>query len=110
MKRKSRRPAPSRGLAIALVFVCVVASLVAISLALKGYLVVRASRFDGTHQFILRANGPDKTSFIAFNPDTKSVTELSVLGSMPHPVLLADASVEYSSTGSPMSLADTLIS
>lgn len=68
-------------LRIAYVFILCIVLLVAGGFLLKLFLVLRASTFDGTHQYILEIDeGNRKGALVSFNPNSSVVTILHVSG------------------------------
>lgn len=79
MRRSSRQAGNS--LQIAFIFVCTIVLLFIAGMFLKLFLVLRASTFDGQHQYIVEITGNNDTdAFVAFNPLGKSVNMLKVSG------------------------------
>lgn len=79
--RRSKRNAIQFGeksLSIALFFILIVVLLIGLSIALKIYLLFKAAKFDGEHQFIFEIHAPSQNQLISFNPDTNSAVVLSI--------------------------------
>lgn len=68
-------------LAIAFIFICSIVLLLLGGLLLKLFLVLRASTFDGVHQYIVEVDESlQKGALVAFNPSNKTVTVLTITG------------------------------
>lgn len=79
MRRSSHHAGNS--LQIAFIFVCSIVLLFIAGMLLKFFLVLNASTFDGTHQYIVAIKGEDsQTVFVSYNPSGKSVNVLRVKG------------------------------
>lgn len=78
MRRSARN---GSSLYIAFIFVCCIALLFVAGIILKLFLVLRASTFDGTHQYIVAVTGnSNQDAIISYNPQARSVVMLSVNG------------------------------
>lgn len=79
MRHASRHTGNS--LTIALFFVCCIVLLIVGGLFLKLFLVLRASSFDGMHQYIVEIDeSHQKGMLVSFDPAAKSLTLLTVHG------------------------------
>lgn len=79
MRRSSNHSGNS--LKIALIFTCCIVLLIAGGFLLKLFLILRASTFDGVHQYIVEIDeSHQKGMIVAFNPSSKSVVTLHVNG------------------------------
>src|SRR5579872_3823711 len=68
-------------LRIALIFILCIFLLISGGVLLKLFLVLRASTFDGIHQYIVEIDeSHQKGMLVAFNPSAKSVSILSITG------------------------------
>ena len=76
-----RQHSKENSLAIAFIFICSIAPLLIGGLLLKLFLVLRASTFDGVHQYIVEVDeSHQKGALVAFNPSNKTVTLLTITG------------------------------
>lgn len=65
-------------LRLAGLFVVVVFGLIIISGLFKLLLIVKESRFDGSHNFIVSLVGKDKTQIVSFSPQSRAVSILDI--------------------------------
>ncbi len=72
-----------KSLSIALFFILLVALLVGLSIALKIFLLFKAAKFDGEHQFILELHTPSQKQLLSFSPDTNTISVLSLKDTPP---------------------------
>lgn len=83
MRRSSQKSGNS--LKIALIFFCLIFLLIVGGILLKLFLILQLSTYDGSHQYILEVDESNqKGELIAFLPQTKSVTILTISGSVDH--------------------------
>ncbi|HEX7042454.1 MAG TPA: LytR C-terminal domain-containing protein [Patescibacteria group bacterium] len=78
--RKSRKRSIKLGeksLSIAFFFLILVGLLISLSILLKLFLIFRAAKFDGSHQFIAEIQAPGQDELLSLDPDTNSATILS---------------------------------
>ncbi|HSD98867.1 MAG TPA: LytR C-terminal domain-containing protein [Patescibacteria group bacterium] len=79
MRRSSYHSGNS--LKIAFIFICCILLLIAGGFLLKLFLVLRASTFDGVHQYILEIDeNREHGALVAFSPATSSITMLQING------------------------------
>jgi hypothetical protein len=69
-------------LGLAGLFVLLVLGLIVLSLLLKVFFVFKDSRFDGSHNFIISFVGPTQTKLVSFNPQSKTMTVVSISKSL----------------------------
>jgi len=65
-------------LRLAGIFIVVVLGLIVISGLFKLVLIVKESKFDGSHNFIVSFVGKDKTQIVSFSPQSRTVSILDV--------------------------------
>lgn len=84
--RKKVREQRGHSLKTLFIFCVAVAVLVFGSLSLKALQVIKASRFDGSHQFTLAIFHPESknTEVISFNPGGRTISVLQLTGEVPH--------------------------
>jgi hypothetical protein len=75
MKRKKQE---SSNLKLAGIFVVFVLGLIILSTLFKFFLIVKTSRFDGTHNFIVNFAGDKSSRIVAFSPQGKSLSILDI--------------------------------
>lgn len=75
IKRKKHE---SSNLKLAGVFTILVVGLIILSTFFKFFLIVKASHFDGTHNFIVSFVGEREGKIVAFSPQSKSLSILNV--------------------------------
>ncbi len=85
MRRKRSTQLGEKSLSIALFFVLLVVLLVGLSVALKIFLLFKAAKFDGQHQFILELHAPSQNQLLSFDPDMNSAVVLSLKGQVASP-------------------------
>jgi len=68
----------SKNLRLAGLFLVLVLGLIVLSVFFKCLLIVKASRFDGSHNFIVAFVGQNKTKVASFSPKNKSLSLLDV--------------------------------
>ena len=79
MKRSSKKTGNS--LRIAFIFLCIIALLIAGGVFLKLFLILRASTFSPSHQYILEVDESNqKGALIAFLPASRSVVTINISG------------------------------
>jgi hypothetical protein len=78
IKRKKQE---NSNLKLAGIFVVFVLGLIVLSTFFKLFLIVRSSRFDGTHNFIVNFAGEKNSRIVAFSPKNKSLSILDVSNS-----------------------------
>jgi hypothetical protein len=75
IKRKKQE---NSNLKLAGLFVVFVLGLIILSTFLKFFLIVKSSRFDGTHNFIVNFTGEGNSKIVAFSPQNKSLSILDI--------------------------------
>lgn len=75
IKRKKQEDS---NLKLAGAFVVFVLGLIILSTLFKFFLIVKSSKFDGTHNFIVNFNGEGKDRLVAFSPKNKSLSILEI--------------------------------
>jgi hypothetical protein len=74
---KRKKPENSN-LKLAGLFVVLVLSLIILSILFKFFLIVKTSKFDGTHNFIVSFIGQKSSRVVAFSPQGKSLSILDI--------------------------------
>jgi hypothetical protein len=69
-------------LGLAGLFVLLVFCLIILSLLLKVFFVIRDSKFDGSHSFIVGFVGSSKTKLVSFNPQGKTMFVVNIDGAL----------------------------
>jgi len=77
IKRKKQE---NSNLKLAGLFLVFVLGLIILSTFLKFFLIVKSSRFDGTHNFIVSFVGEGNSKVVSFSPKNKSLSILNVKG------------------------------
>lgn len=77
MRKRQENPNSFRTL---LIFCVVVTILILISLSIKAFTIIKASKFDGSHRFTLVINyeGNKKTEILSFDPKNKTISKAEV--------------------------------
>lgn len=75
IKRKKRTDS---NLKLAGIFLIFVLGLIIISIVLKFLLIVKTSKFDGTHSFIVSLMGENSSRIVAFSPQNNSLSVLNI--------------------------------
>ncbi len=81
MKKKSAEPQDSKSLKTFFLYSALVCILIFVALAIKAFFIIKASTFDGTHQFIIAVVNKDQVKeVIAFQPDPPSFARVAING------------------------------
>jgi hypothetical protein len=89
-----RKKNGNSNLKLAGLFVVLVLGLIILSTLFKFFLIVKASKFDGTHNFIVSFVGAGKSRVVSFSPQNKSLSILDVKNSRENPSKFLEVPVD----------------
>lgn len=72
------RSKSGKNLKLAGLFLALVLGLIIVSVLFKFLMIVKASGFDGSHNFIVSFVGEDKTQIVSFSPQSKTLSILNI--------------------------------
>lgn len=73
----ARKTEPKNNLRLALLFTIVLSFFIVISLSFRVFFLVKESKYDGHHSFNIAYKTKQKTSYVSFSPEAKSISVLN---------------------------------